>query len=209
MTTRFHSALAYASLLHHSQVRKGSEMPYVAHLLGVCANALTNGADETEAIAALLHDAAEDQGGEEQLDRISALFGQDVERIVRACSDSVVDTTKRGEKAPWTQRKRDYLDRLEKEDDPAILLVSAADKLDNLRAIVRDYETLGDELWRRFSGGKQGTLWYYERVVAIFDEKSRVQARLAPIARELRALYELLPVRDPSYEPAGAPQRVG
>ena len=213
VTPRFHAALAYASMIHDGQVRKGvgkdsgrkgNGIPYIAHLLGVCANALNNDGTETEAIAALLHDAAEDQGGKPQLQRIRELFGDDVARIVDACSDSLVDTAKGDVKAPWTQRKRTYLEHLEAENDASILLVSACDKLDNLRAIVRDYKAIRDELWERFNkdAGKQGSLWYYERLVAIFAKKAETQANLVQIAAEMETLFATLPQRDPAWEPA-------
>ena len=208
LTPRFHAALAYASMIHDDQVRKGDApgkrrkgeaIPYVAHLLGVCALALSNGADETEAIAALLHDAAEDQGGEDQLRRIAGLFGDEVARIVRGCSDSMADVTKGEVKEPFEPRRRRYLAHLEADADASILLVSASDKVDNLRAIVRDYDRVGERLWERFSGRRDGTIWYYETLVCIFRDKARRDSRLEPLARELAELFKRLPARDPAY----------
>ena len=132
LTGSFHSALSYASMIHQEQKRKSRDgarrVPYVLHLLGTCAIVLENGGSETEAIAALLHDAIEDQGGEYQAKRIRELFGEEVERIVRGCTDSFSTP-----KAPWPQRKREYIERLKHEDE-SIAFVSAADKLDNARS---------------------------------------------------------------------------
>jgi (p)ppGpp synthase/HD superfamily hydrolase len=205
LTPRFHYALSYASMLHQDQLRKKTPVPYVAHLLGACATVLINGGTEDEAIAALLHDAAEDQGGEEQLKRIQSVFGADVARIVRACSDSLVDTRDGTvEKEPWHVRKSRYVEELESEGDQSILIVSAADKLDNLRAIERDYRSARSDpegeqaLWRRFNGGKDGTLWYYQRLAGIYAANG---GRVAGIAAEMTDLLDRLPTRDPSYEP--------
>lgn len=205
---RFHLALSYASMMHQDQVRKKTPVPYIAHPLGVCAIVLLCGGDEDEAIAALLHDVAEDQGGERQLDRIASLFGANVARIVRACSDSLVDTQAGGlKKEAWHVRKLRYLDELKREEDPSVLIVSAADKLDNLRAIERDFRGVRDdagaerELWARFNGGKDGTLWYYESLVDIYAIKG---GRVARIAAEMTERFGQLPARDPGYDP-GAP----
>jgi (p)ppGpp synthase/HD superfamily hydrolase len=195
-TMRFHAALAYASQLHQDDVRKSTGIPYVTHLLGVCAIVLTNGGSETEAIAALLHDAAEDQGGEPQLDRIGALFGADVAAIVRGCSDSLVDTSRGAKKAPWRERKRAYLEHLRAENDPAVLLVAAADKLDNLRALVRDLGTHGAALWTHFAGGATGTVWNYRALVDVLAGACAVEPRLVPIIDEARALLAALPDPD-------------
>jgi GTP pyrophosphokinase len=186
-------ALAYASALHQNDVRKLSGVPYVTHLLGVCATVLGNGGSEDEAIAALLHDAAEDQGGEAQLQRIEQWFGADVATIVRACSDSLADTTKGEEKAPWLERKEAYHEHLRNETSGSVLLVAAADKLDNLRAIVRDRDAHGDTVWRHFSGGKQGTLWNFRVLVDILDDKSPNEPRLRPIVAEAASLLTHLP----------------
>jgi (p)ppGpp synthase/HD superfamily hydrolase len=185
-TARFHRALSFASALHQTQLRKTTEIPYISHLLGVCAIVLDNGGNETEAIAALLHDAAEDQGGMPTLLRIQREFGDEVAEIVRACSDALLEDPE--SKPPWRERKQTYIDRLR--DEPSVLLVSAADKLDNLRSIDRDFRMLGDGLWERFRGGKNGTLWYYGEMLRIFDAK---RGRTERIAAELRRLLELLP----------------
>jgi (p)ppGpp synthase/HD superfamily hydrolase len=160
-TERFASALSYAHSVHHGQRRKGTGIPYIAHVLGVAAIAMEYGADEDEAIGALLHDAAEDGGGEATLAEIRARFGDAVADIVLACSDSLVEDPE--DKLPWRDRKENYLAHLE-HASRSVCLVSAADKLHNVRAIIRDYHVHGDDIWPRFHGGRDGTLWYYETV---------------------------------------------
>jgi (p)ppGpp synthase/HD superfamily hydrolase len=156
---RFREALAYACQLHATQRRKGSDVPYVAHLLSVAAIALEHGATEDEAIAALLHDAIEDQGGSAVRAEIVRRFGNAVAGIVDGCTDA--DTIP---KPPWRERKEKYLARLPAAQR-SVHLVCAADKLHNVRSLLDDHRLLGDELWQRFSGGKSGTLWYYRAVV--------------------------------------------
>lgn len=158
----FDEALTYAADLHRQQVRKGSGIPYVAHLLSVCSRVLTNGGNEVQAIAALLHDAAEDQGGQDRLDDIAGRFGTDVAAIVADCTDLWVEP-----KPPWRPRKEAYLTALPQKP-PSSLLVSLADKTDNAEAILADYRVLGDTLWGRFTGGREGTIWYYRALSEIF-----------------------------------------
>lgn len=159
LSERFTTAIAYATELHANQVRKGSGVPYIAHLLGVASIALEYGANEDEAIAALLHDAIEDQGGEATRSEIRRRFGDTVTEIVDGCTDA--DTIP---KPPWRQRKEAYIAHIPTAS-PSVLLVSAADKLHNARSIMHDYRTMGEECWERFKGGKDGTLWYYRALV--------------------------------------------
>ncbi|MGB0748255.1 MAG: HD domain-containing protein [Magnetospiraceae bacterium] len=154
LSDRFDAALSYAAALHRTQLRKGTEIPYVSHLLAVTATVLEHGGTETEAIAALLHDAAEDQGGLAQLDHIRATFGDTVADIVAECSDTFETP-----KPPWRERKEKDLAKVGQKS-AAARLVSAADKLHNARAMLRDCEALGEDLWSRFKGGKEGTIWY-------------------------------------------------
>lgn len=155
---RFERALVYASRLHAKQTKKGSGRPYVGHLLGVSALVIAHGGDEDEAVAALLHDAVEDQGGLPTLGAIRRKFGRRVAAIVEGCSDSFTKP-----KPPWKQRKAAYIAHVR--HAPAdVRLVSAADKLDNVRAIVTDLRLVGDDVWKRFSGGKEGSLWYYREM---------------------------------------------
>ena len=185
MTSRFESALVYALQVHHGQLRKGTGIPYIAHILGVTAIAMEYGADEDEAIGALLHDAAEDGGGEARLAEIRARFGDVVGDIVLGCSDSLVEDPE--DKAPWRERKENYLAHIEHASD-SVSLVSAADKLHNVRAVARDLREHGDEVWERFQGKRDGTLWYYEAVADALLRRYR-----APLTRDLqREVDELL-----------------
>ncbi len=181
LTERFDEALLYATRLHGHQVRKGSETPYVAHLLATASLALENGATEDEAIAALLHDAAEDQGGEATLATIRERFGDAVADIVAGCSDTFASP-----KPPWKERKLKTLAHIPRAT-PSVRLVSSCDKLHNVRALLADYRLHGDALWQRFTGGREGTLWYYRAMADAFR-----QAGDTPLAEELtRGVREL------------------
>lgn len=173
ITERFDEALVFAARLHAGDIRKGTSIPYLAHLLGTASIALEHGASEDEAIAALLHDAVEDHG-REQLVTIRERFGTAVAEIVAGCTDA--ETTP---KPPWRARKEAYVRHLE-DASPSVRLVSAADKLYNARAILADYRAIGDELWSRFSGGKVGVLWYYRALVEAFRKSGT-----APLVEEL------------------------
>jgi (p)ppGpp synthase/HD superfamily hydrolase len=181
LSERFTDALVFATELHANQTRKGGGIPYIAHLMGVASIALEYGANEDEAIAALLHDAIEDQGGAATREEIRRRFGNTVTEIVDGCTDA--DTTP---KPPWRQRKEAYIARLPKES-ASVHLVSAADKLHNARSVLGDYRLIGDAVWERFQGGKTGTLWYYRAVVEalaatgstpLVDELERVVSEL-------------------------------
>ncbi|MFM8534840.1 MAG: HD domain-containing protein [Acidimicrobiia bacterium] len=160
-TERFASAMMYADRVHRGQYRKGTGIPYIAHILGVTSLAIEYGASEDEAIAALLHDAAEDGGGEATLAEIRAAYGDAVADIVLGCSDSLVEDPE--DKLPWIERKENYLAHLDNAS-ASVCLVSAADKLHNVRSIIRDYREHRDDVWQRFQGKRDGTLWYYETV---------------------------------------------
>ena len=192
-TERFEDALAYAHQVHRGQRRKGTGIPYIAHILGVTAIAMEYGADEDEAIGALLHDAAEDGGGEARLAEIRARFGDAVGDIVLGCSDSLVEDPE--DKLPWRERKENYLAHLEHASH-SVSLVSAADKLHNVRAITRDLREHGDEVWERFQGKRDGTLWYYEAVADALLRRYR-----SPLTRDLqREVDELLSLAAGSNE---------
>lgn len=163
LSSRFTEALVYAAQLHAAQTRKVSGAPYVSHLLRVCGIALEFGADEDEAIAALLHDAIEDQGGPATREEIRRRFGDRVVEIVDGCTD-----TDQKPKPPWRQRKEAYLAHL-RDASPSVRLVSASDKLDNARSLLASCRELGDAVWQRFTGGRDGTLWYYQSVVAVLQ----------------------------------------
>jgi (p)ppGpp synthase/HD superfamily hydrolase len=162
LTSRFEEALSYVFNLHNGQTRKGNGVPYISHLMSVCALVLENGGDEDQAIAALLHDAVEDQGGLATLAEIRNRFGENVANIVSACSDSFITP-----KPPWRERKEKYLAHLPETYPPA-RLVSLADKVHNARTILADHRQIGDEIWRRFKGGRDGTLWYYQELARVF-----------------------------------------
>lgn len=184
LSPRFEEALIFATRLHARQMRKSSNVPYIAHLLAVSALVLEYGGNEDEAIAALLHDAIEDQGGNATRQRIRRRFGETVTEIVDGCSDT--DTQP---KPPWRARKEAYIAHLQSASS-SVLLVSAADKLHNIRAILNDYRTLGELLWQRFGGGKAGTLWYYQAIIAVYQTQSRtpLTAELARTFTELERL---------------------
>lgn len=181
LSGRFHEALVYATELHADQRRKISGVPYVSHLLRVAGIALGYGADEDEAIAALLHDAVEDQGGAEVREDIRRRFGDRVVAIVDGCTDSDEQP-----KPPWRDRKEAYLARL-KRAGASVRLVSACDKLDNSRSVLASYRVLGESLWEKFAGGRDGLLWYYRTVVEILKETGT-----SPLVDELdRVVSEL------------------
>lgn len=180
-SSRFEQALVFAARLHADQVREGTAIPYVAHLLGVASIALEHGATEEEAIAALLHDAVEKRGGTAALEEIRRQFGDTITEIVRGCSDSL-DIPK----PPWLERKRTYLAYL-RGVSPSVRLVVASDKLHNARAILRDYHVMGETIWRRFSAGRDEVLWYHRSLVDVFRS-----AGPSPLAEELdRVVSEL------------------
>lgn len=179
---RFDAALAWASQLHRDQTRKGTPVPYLAHLLGVASLALEMGADEDGAIAALLHDAVEDQGV--TVSDVESRFGPAVARIVADCTDAHTNP-----KPAWRPRKQAYLDALPFKPT-ASLRVSLADKIYNARAIVDDLRVHGDALWSRFTGGRDGSLWYYEKLADIFTRVAPGPDadRLMRTVAEMRAL---------------------
>ena len=181
LSRKFDEALAFAMDLHRKQVRKGTGVPYVSHLLSVAALVLEHGGTEEQAIAALLHDAVEDQGGKPTAIAIRARFGDTVADIVDGCTDTDV-----WPKPPWRPRKEAYVARVRLE--PAhVRLVSAADKLHNARTMVTDLRIHGPILWKRFNAGRDETLWYLGALVEAFRE-----AGTAPIVEELaRTVVEL------------------
>lgn len=170
---RLSEAVTYGLAIHAEQIRKGSGIPYIGHLLGVASLVLEAGGDEDQAIAGMLHDAIEDVGAEQEAE-IKARFGGRVARIVRACTDA--DTQP---KPPWRARKEAYIEHLEHADRDA-LLVSCSDKVHNSRAIVTDLRTLGPVMFNRFTGGAHGTLWYYSELAAVFERRLP-----GPLSREL------------------------
>ena len=185
LTTRFEQALVYAAIIHAGQVRKETSIPYISHLLAVTAIALEHGATEDEAIGALLHDAGEDAGGVACIADIRQRFGSAVADIVEGCTDTVETP-----KPPWRARKEAYLAHLP-QASAAVRLVSASDKLHNARAILADYHRLGEALWSRFNGGKDGTLWYYRALVEAFRQAGGGSDLVDELDRTVSAIERL------------------
>ena len=161
LTERFERALVFAAQLHKHQRRKASNVPYLSHLLAVAGLVIEYGGNEDQAIAALIHDAIEDQGGPSTRDEIACRFGNRVAEIVDECTD-----TDANPKPPWYERKKSHIKRLGTASQSA-RLISTADKLHNVRSILRDYAEVRDQVWHRFQGGKDGTLWYYRAVADV------------------------------------------
>jgi (p)ppGpp synthase/HD superfamily hydrolase len=178
---KFVVALRYAADLHAKQFRKRTGRPYIGHLLGVTSIVIEYGGDEETAIAALLHDTVEDQGGVPRLREIRRIFGKRVAHIVDGCTDSYTQP-----KPSWLERKRAYLAKVA-EEAAEVRLVSAADKLANVRETLHDLRTQGETVFARFAGKKEGTLWYYRELVCVFRK-----AGSNPLIEELdRAVTQL------------------
>jgi (p)ppGpp synthase/HD superfamily hydrolase len=177
----FCEALSYAAQLHLRQYRKATPVPYVSHLLAVAALVLEYGGSEDEAIAALFHDAVEDQGGYPILERIRRRFGENVASIIEGCTDS--DTIP---KPPWRERKERHIRHMA-QASPSVCLVYAADKLANARSMYKDYLTMGEDLWTRFKGGREGTLWYFREVLQVLRKNSTnsIFAELESVIKQL------------------------
>ena len=187
LSPKFNEALIYAGVLHGRQRRKGSGIPFLAHLLGVASIVLEDGGDEEEGIAALLHDAVEDHPRAGATEReILERFGPRVHRIVMACTEPDPHALERGHRGPWEDRKLRYIAQLRQSVDSGVLRVAAADKLYNARSIINDMRHVGEDVWKRFSVPKEKTLWYYRTVTdalrqAAPTEHSRLVRELAGI----------------------------
>jgi (p)ppGpp synthase/HD superfamily hydrolase len=181
LTERYALAFAYANRLHAQQLRKGTTVPYISHLMSVSALVLEAGGDEDEAIAALLHDAVEDQGGADTLAEIGRQFGEQVAAWVAACSDTMIQP-----KPPWRERKEVYLQRLLTMPE-AVVRIAIADKLHNARCTLADLQKDGNQVWQRFKTGREGTLWLYRAFL------SRCPAGIAPgLLQELQQVIEAI-----------------
>lgn len=197
---RFDDALAHSAQLHAAQLRKGTTVPYVAHLLAVTAIVLEHGGGEDESIAALLHDAVEDQSGASTRAEIRRRFGDTVVAIVDGCTDAETMP-----KPPWRERKEAYIAHIAGAS-ASVRLVSAADKLHNARSILADYRQLRDALWGRFTGGREGTLWYYRALVDAFRaENGGPTALLDELDRTVSEIERLAGVENDAHD--GLPRR--
>lgn len=178
LTERFFDAMTYATHWHKEQVRKSTNIAYISHPFGVAALVLEAGGDEDQAIAGLLHDIAEDCGGEERLTEITERFGPRVGHIVRGCSDSLVASEQ--DKAPWKDRKAAHIAHL-RISDSDIMLVTAADKTHNARAIASDSQSIGNAIWDRFNATQEEILWYYNSIYAVLENAKTTSILLNPL----------------------------
>jgi (p)ppGpp synthase/HD superfamily hydrolase len=183
---RFDQVLVYAHQLHARQTRKGTAIPYIGHLLAVTSIVIENGGTEDEVIAALLHDAVEDAGGAATREEIRQRFGESVAVIVDGLTD-----TDQTPKPPWRKRKEDYIAHLN-EAPSSVLLVSLADKIHNAQSILRDVRNEGEGVWRRFTGGRDGSLWYYRSLVEAFRARGQFVLMVNELDRTVAELERLV-----------------
>jgi len=188
MTSRLTDAFSFAFDAHREQTKKGSAVPYISHLLEVSGLVLTYGGNEDEAIAALLHDTVEDHPDLVSFQSIGKRFGSKVAQIVESCSDSTTIP-----KPPWKPRKERYIEHLRGANE-SVLMVAAADKLSNVRAVIKDYRQIGDGVWKRFNAGKSDQLWYYRTVTEALTEAAgtgRAHVLVQDLKRAVTELEEL------------------
>ena len=178
LSIQYYRAFEYANQWHRDQARKSTTLPYILHPMGVASLVLEAGGDEEQAIAALLHDVPEDCGGEARLTEILEMFGPRVEAIVRGCSDSLV--AEKGDKAPWRERKQAHIDHIATADMDT-LMVTAADKTHNGRAIATDLQTIGNEVWDRFNASREDIIWYYSTFYSELLKREVTPALLNPL----------------------------
>jgi (p)ppGpp synthase/HD superfamily hydrolase len=192
--SRFRDALQFAAMVHADHKRKGSALPYISHLIAVASLVMENGGSEDVAIAALLHDALEDQPEAVTAPSLERLFGTDVRRIVEACSDGLSEDGRRREAMSWKERKKAYIEHLEEADRKVDeLLVALADKVHNARSILRDLRETSDEraFWRRFNAKKADQFWYYGTLAKVFERRFP-----GPLATELTQLVTAIRLED-------------
>jgi (p)ppGpp synthase/HD superfamily hydrolase len=187
LNIQYYRAFEYANTWHRNQARKSTSLPYILHPMGVASLVLEAGGDEEMAIAALLHDVPEDCGGEERLNEILETFGPRVERIVRGCSDSLV--AEREDKAPWRERKQAHINHVASADMDT-LIVTAADKTHNGRAIATDLQTIGSKVWERFNASREDIIWYYTTFYNELAKRDVTPALLNP----LRTAIEIMKI---------------
>ncbi len=188
LSIQYYRAFEYANQWHRNQARKSTTLPYILHPMGVASLVLEAGGDEEQAIAALLHDVPEDCGGEIRLTEILEMFGPRVEQMVRGCSDSLV--AEREDKAPWRERKQAHIDHVATADMDT-LMVTAADKVHNGRAIATDLQTIGNEVWGRFNASREDIIWYYSSFYNELVERKVTPALLNP----LRTAIEIMKIQ--------------
>ncbi|MDA0204619.1 MAG: HD domain-containing protein [Acidobacteria bacterium] len=180
LSERFQEALAWTSALHRRQARKGPAVPYVAHLLAVCSLVLEAGGDEDEAIAALLHDAVEDQGGVPRLEEIRSRYGDRVARIVDGCTDAYDSP-----KPAWQKRKQDFISSLDQAMESVVLVV-AADKLHKAQSTIESLKAEGPLAWERFRG-RERAMWYYQQITVAIERRGE-----SSLTRRLRSAVDAL-----------------
>lgn len=186
LSERFSQAFEFAHQLHQAQTRKRAQVPYISHLMGVSALVLRYGGSEDEAIAALLHDAAEDQGGDIVLEYIRNKFGDTVAHIVKGCSD-----TTQIPKPPWKERKVKYVEHL-RSTDAETLIVAASDKLYNALDCVRTHAVIGEQLWDLFRASREETKWYYRSIAEVLADRKHEFPRLVPLFNETIRVISVL-----------------
>jgi len=185
LSDRFLTAVTFAATMYRDQVRKSTDIPYICHPLGTAASLIEVGGDEDQVIGALLHDVAEDCGGEPRLVEIQQIFGERVAAIVRGCSDSIAPSE--GEKAPWRERKAAHLQNLYEVSEDT-LIVTAADKLNNARAIATDLQTSGEKVWERFNADRDSILWYYNTMLKILTGRDVTPLLFNPLRSAIRIM---------------------
>ena len=185
LSIQYYRAFEYANQWHRDQARKSTTLPYILHPMGVASLVLEAGGDEEQAIAALLHDVPEDCGGEARLTEILEMFGPRVEAMVRGCSDSLV--AEKEDKAPWRERKQAHIDHVATAHMDT-LIVTAADKTHNGRAIATDLQTIGDEVWNRFNASRDDIIWYYSTFYSELEKRGVTPALLNPLRTAIEVM---------------------
>lgn len=187
MSERFVGAMELANELHGDQIRKGTTVPYISHLLIVSGMVLQHGGNEDEAIGALLHDSVEDCGGKPVMVKIRKRFGDKIADLVDGCSETDIQP-----KPPWLERKKDYIENI-KSAIPSVRLITCADKIHNASSIISEYRKVGEKVWDRFKANKNETLWFYSSFVAAMQEAGEnrpILNELVLVVNELKELIE-------------------
>lgn len=186
MSRRFVEALEFANEAHGDQARKGTNIPYISHLLIVAGIVLEHGGDEDEAIAALLHDTVEDCGGRTVMEKIRQRFGEKIAGLVDGCTETDIRP-----KPPWKERKECYIAKI-KNSNPSVRLISCADKIHNAQSILYDYRSAGEKVWDRFNSDKKETLWFYRSLVKVYRESGDARPIFNEIERVVNELEKII-----------------